>query len=404
MIYTTTMPKELARIFVPEHFIKVSNNNENIINDPNPVFVYDQHDLSLRNVSFDNFLPEDLWTFFKESNNAKILMYFSDEFLHYRDIDQYAEVIKRRNLDTSKIYFLVLDKNFEEYVIRKLAEQEVVGVNVHHFNMLMHKVDAVISTSIKENSTPKKKFSSLSRNFNIWRLHMFADLAKDNTLKDFIYSFHNINPYGVQGAFNTCTEYNINDFPKMLELNHFGQVTDTVDTWIKGMPYDVGDKFTKMATVTYETICKADLHLLIESHFDPYITDQGVRYLIPVKDFSPAFPTEKTYKALASSKPFISFAAPFFMEELKNLGYKTFSPYIDESYDQEVDNLKRLQMISSEVKRICSLNESEYNDLLQNCNVIAEYNRDVFFKQRNNISLTEKFEFLRPHIQEYYFK
>jgi GT2 family glycosyltransferase len=59
---------------------------------------------------------------------------------------------------------------------------------------------------------------------------------------------------------------------------------------------------------------------------------------------------------------------------MQNLGYKTFSPYIDESYDTEVDNYKRLNMIVQEVNRICNLSKEDYDTLISNCKEIAEYN------------------------------
>jgi hypothetical protein len=68
------------------------------------------------------------------------------------------------------------------------------------------------------------------------------------------------------------------------------------------------------------------------------------------------------------------FATPFFLEDMQNLGYKTFSPYIDESYDTEVDNYKRLNMIVQEVNRICNLSKEDYDTLISNCKEIAEYN------------------------------
>ena len=51
------------------------------------------------------------------------------------------------------------------------------------------------------------------------------------------------------------------------------------------------------------------------------------------------FPTEKTAKPMLSNKPFIVLAGKHFLKNLKSLGFKTFSPVIDESYD-EIDDLK----------------------------------------------------------------
>ena len=45
------------------------------------------------------------------------------------------------------------------------------------------------------------------------------------------------------------------------------------------------------------------------------------------------FPTEKTGKALMSGKPFIVLGSKHFLKNLRSIGFKTFHPIIDESYD-----------------------------------------------------------------------
>jgi len=50
------------------------------------------------------------------------------------------------------------------------------------------------------------------------------------------------------------------------------------------------------------------------------------------------FPTEKTGKALMSGKPFFVLSSKGFLKNLRDIGFKTFSPVIDESYD-DIDDL-----------------------------------------------------------------
>jgi len=51
------------------------------------------------------------------------------------------------------------------------------------------------------------------------------------------------------------------------------------------------------------------------------------------------FPTEKTGKALMSCKPFIVLSGKDFLKNLRSIGFKTFHPIIDESYDG-IDDLR----------------------------------------------------------------
>lgn len=53
------------------------------------------------------------------------------------------------------------------------------------------------------------------------------------------------------------------------------------------------------------------------------------------------FPTEKTGKALMSGKPFIVLSGQYFLKHLRDMGFKTFHPVIDESYDSIADTVQR---------------------------------------------------------------
>ena len=61
---------------------------------------------------------------------------------------------------------------------------------------------------------------------------------------------------------------------------------------------------------------------------------------------------EKIYKSFACFKPFIIIAQPYTLTILKDLGFKTFEKFIDESYDDETDNDKRIQMVFDEIDKI----------------------------------------------------
>jgi hypothetical protein len=71
------------------------------------------------------------------------------------------------------------------------------------------------------------------------------------------------------------------------------------------------------------------------------------------------FFTEKVFKPLANFQPVIFLSFPRALEELKKLGFKTFHPYIDESYDLEEDTATRMNMIAAEIKRLCLMSKEE---------------------------------------------
>jgi len=99
--------------------------------------------------------------------------------------------------------------------------------------------------------------------------------------------------------------------------------------------------------------------------------------------------TEKTAKCLVSGKPFILLGTPGQLVELRRLGFKTFDPRINESYDNEPNADKRFDMIKDEIRRIALLDNESRQKMLLEINAIADYNRanyssliENYFKQK----------------------
>jgi hypothetical protein len=90
--------------------------------------------------------------------------------------------------------------------------------------------------------------------------------------------------------------------------------------------------------------------------------------------------TEKTYKAIAYKHPFIIIGPSSFLRYVNELGYKTFHPYIDESYDDIKDPMKRFEAVISELKRLAALSESDLSIFQKNITEITNYNHSIHNK------------------------
>ena len=65
--------------------------------------------------------------------------------------------------------------------------------------------------------------------------------------------------------------------------------------------------------------------------------DQSLIELAPEGTVDYFEPTEKTVKPISAGMPFVMVASHRYLYRLRKMGFKTFHPFIDESYDQEVD-------------------------------------------------------------------
>jgi hypothetical protein len=89
--------------------------------------------------------------------------------------------------------------------------------------------------------------------------------------------------------------------------------------------------------------------------------------------------TEKTLRPIACGHPFILAAGPGALEYIRSYGFKTFAPWIDESYDLETDSFKRLEKIINAMVKIQNLQGSELEEFSQGIKDIANFNKKHFF-------------------------
>jgi hypothetical protein len=100
-------------------------------------------------------------------------------------------------------------------------------------------------------------------------------------------------------------------------------------------------------------------------------------------DFPTGYLSEKIWKPIGHCQPFILAGPEKSLQYIKNIGYKTFHPYIDESYDNETNDLNRLKMISDEVKKFANKSKSEKIEFLYNVKDILKYNQNLFLNYAN---------------------
>lgn len=117
------------------------------------------------------------------------------------------------------------------------------------------------------------------------------------------------------------------------------------------------------------------------SHLVPYEIYKRTNYSIvneTTDGLPPLFITEKLGKPIFAKRLFILFGQPGMLQLLRNLGFKTFSNVIDESYDQCEDIVNRFNKAFNQVLRLQKANDEEVHreifDIVEhNHNRLIEY-------------------------------
>ena len=87
--------------------------------------------------------------------------------------------------------------------------------------------------------------------------------------------------------------------------------------------------------------------------------------------------TEKTDKAISAIQPFIIVAGPFYLRTLKELGFKTFDKWWDESYDLETDYNSRMSLIKNQIQKISKLSLEECQSLYKEMIPVLKHNYNL---------------------------
>lgn len=69
--------------------------------------------------------------------------------------------------------------------------------------------------------------------------------------------------------------------------------------------------------------------------------------------------SEKPARSIIQHHPFVLLSAPGSLQALRDMGYQTFHPYIDESYDLEPDDHKRMSMVVDSISKLCEMSLAE---------------------------------------------
>jgi hypothetical protein len=140
------------------------------------------------------------------------------------------------------------------------------------------------------------------------------------------------------------------DYMKKLQM--FDE--DVFEKWKKQLPYKIDGKENLHQRRWDESHLFKDVFLLLVN--ETHQPDDRV------------FITEKTYRAINYCRPFIINGDKGSLTYLKEMGFKTFDQFWDESYDDEESDHVRITKITEVVRDICHRSNEElltqYNDML----------------------------------------
>jgi len=133
------------------------------------------------------------------------------------------------------------------------------------------------------------------------------------------------------------------------------------------------------------------------SHSIPFKIYQNSWYSI-VAETSPSlsnFMSEKTAKPLFEKKIFVMFGSQGLLAQLHSMGYQTFHGIIDESYDQEPNDITRWTMA---FEQVIKLSGSDHVNVYKTAQSVLDYNHQHICNHKYRLDGLK--EFLDKHLKK----
>ena len=324
----------------------------------------------------------------KNDNSLKLVIALPDEgfvAFYFKFIDIIARrLITEYNFSKSNIFYLTgaantksNQKKYDKYC----AEMNYFPVKVYYINQFECNASNIgRDREYYHNSEPKrlKKFICFNKQPRGHRIQILSDIIKRNLRDQCYLSFYT--RYKNVGFAKLRMLYPDVDF-KIDRL----RIKRIKDEFPIGLTLQSNESNMHNLNQDDEYLFKSALFSLVtETLFHSSIDYTNLQAYDPIHCFPCSFHSEKIWNAIRAKHPFIVASTPNFLQSLRELGYQTFHPYINESYDSIEDDQLRLTAIMDEVERLCNMNDMETRIWLSNVHVITKYNYDLLMTRNNN--------------------
>lgn len=320
------------------------------------------------------------------NSEAKLVLLNSHEAFHYLVKDIYNDIVFKYNIPPEQITLISESADVAAHINRVSSElntkpMQSRWVRRFEFDTMVNMIEMVLRqagdphatfdlpneriVNTLEDKEYKKKYLCFNRR---WRGHRTVLVALLHATKILEKGHVSLAPADDYRTWQMVTKRNKIYMENNEEaISLLESIEDELLNNFPALYLDTTDLVTNRALLTEDTN-----YLYNETYFS-VVTETFFFNRERPEDYG-RFLSEKTFKPVIMRHPFIIVSVPYFLDKFKELGYKSFSPWIDESYDTETDDAKRMMMIVREIERLSNLSEDELKEFLSAIREICEHN------------------------------
>jgi len=302
----------------------------------------------------------------------------NESILNDRIIDTIHEYLKLKDIPLRKIILQTGNANgekyYKEYCFRKQISRGMNICCLEYFEWMVSRL-IVEHQKLKRDVLPKnidytkieKTFLCLNRVHRWHRINLFLLWNVNYLMKDTYYTLNN------KTNFPAGSDYDDDIWRSTLDpriIDKFKLTEEDIDKIHSTLPLKI-DEFVEASEM-------AGLY----SAVDPYYQTSLISVVTETNfENNDIFNTEKIFKPMVHRHPFILVGPYKTLEYLKDMGYKTFSDFWDESYDDIEDPFERLLKIVEICKDIQSWDDIKKKQFFYKSMIITNHNYALLTSQ-----------------------
>ena len=279
-------------------------------------------------------------------------------------------MIKKYNIKTSNIYFISNDAKLGDNYDTWTEKYNIPKINIITLNRYLEEakpwvrdIDKFPIEDFKVDRIREKKFTCLNGAFREHRLILVSELFRSGLENDGYISYIVNTGYNNQPPI----ESEIDNVDKDL-LKYY------MDIIVPNIPLTT--ELEKGMELIEPYISTSYVHEMYTNSYFNIVTETSYNWNSTSIIDNNIYLTEKTYRPIFGMQPFIMVSNPGVLKHLKDMGFKTFPEFFDESYDEIENPTERMYTIINEIKRICNLSNEQLHDRYYNIFDKLEHNRN----------------------------
>lgn len=208
----------------------------------------------------------------------------------------------------------------------------------------------------KKNFDKIKLFNSLQKRPRAHRMWLFKELCLNNLLED---SISSMNWFKWNHTYYMNKTMNVEDYNEIIK-------------YLPMLPPHSGSSDQELVDFSHDDSGKYQMEFNSQITLDTWFT------VISEASFGEdtCFISEKTFKLICVHHPFIIYGNKNSLHYLREMGYRTFHPYIDETYDS-LECWPRLEAIINSIKKIQEIPTEKRLEWFAGMKEILEHNYKV---------------------------